>query len=86
LSALANLASTAGRVGSTRDPLAVGKIPQHRVEQRPVHTGLIHGGDRSRRGVRLLTMRQGRRTLFPEMDLGIDDRHLAYPFAGILIG
>jgi hypothetical protein len=32
------------------------------------------------RGVRLLTMLRGRRTLFPEMNLAIDDQHLAYPF------
>jgi len=54
-------------------------IPQDRVDQRPVHTGLIHGGDRLLRGVRLLTMLRGRRTLFPEMNLAIDDQHLAYP-------
>src|SRR5271165_2169447 len=48
-------------------------VPQHRVDQRPVHTGLIHGGDRLLRGVRLLTMWWGRRTFFPEMNLAIDD-------------
>ena len=48
-------------------------IPQHRVDQRPVHTGLIHRGDRLLAGVRLLTVWRGRRTLFPEMNLAIDD-------------
>jgi hypothetical protein len=50
------------------------------VDQRPVHTGLIHGGDCLLRGVRLLTMWRGRRTLFPQMNLAIDDQHPAYPF------
>jgi len=48
-------------------------IPQHRVDQRPVHTGLIHRGDRLLAGVRLLTVWRRRRTLFPEMNLAIDD-------------
>ncbi len=54
-------------------------IPQDRVDQRPVYTGLIHGGDRLLRRVWLLTMLRGRRTFFPEMNLAIDDQHLAYP-------
>ena len=48
-------------------------IPQHRVDQRPVHAGLIHRGDRLLARVRLLMMWRGRRTLFPEMNLAIDD-------------
>jgi hypothetical protein len=55
-------------------------IPQHRVDQRPVHTGFVHGGDRLLRGVGLGAMWWGRRTLFPEMNLAIDDQHPAYPF------
>src|SRR5713101_2627453 len=55
-------------------------IPQHRADQRPVRTAFVHGGDRLLRGVRLLTMWPGRRTVFPEMNLAIDDQHLAYPF------
>ena len=48
-------------------------IPQHRVDQRQVHTGLIRRGDRLLAGVRLLTVWRRRRTLFPEMNLAIDD-------------
>ena len=50
-------------------------IPQHRVDQRPVDTGFVHGGDRLLRGVGLLTMWRGRRPLFPKMNLAIDDQH-----------
>ena len=49
------------------------------MDQRPVHTGLVHRGDRLLGGERLLSMLRGRRTLFPEMNLAIDDQHLAHP-------
>jgi hypothetical protein len=66
------------RTASMANSFRVG-IPQHGVNQRPVHTALIHGGDRLLGGVRLLTMRRGRRALFPEMNLAINDQHPAYP-------
>jgi len=55
-------------------------IPQDRVDQRPVDTGLIHGGDRLLGGVRLLTMLRGGRALFPQVNLAIGDQHRAHPF------
>ena len=54
-------------------------IPQHGVDQRPVDAGFVHRGDRLCRRERLLTMLRGRRPLFPEMNLAIDDQHPAYP-------
>ena len=49
------------------------------MDQRPVHASLVHRGDRLLGGVRLLAMLRGRRSFFPEMDLGIDDQHPTYP-------
>jgi hypothetical protein len=56
------------------------RVPQHRVDQRAVDAGLVHRGDRFLRRVRLLAVLRRWRALFPEMDLPVDDQHLAYPF------
>jgi hypothetical protein len=51
------------------------RVPQHRVDQCPVDAGLIHPRDRLLRRIRFLAMVRGRRALFPEMDLSVDDQH-----------
>src|SRR6202011_6077781 len=56
------------------------RVPQHRVDQRAVDTGFIHRGDRLLCRVRLLAVLRRWRALVPEMDLRVDDQHLAYPF------
>src|SRR5262249_4949919 len=56
------------------------RVPQHRVDQRPVDARLIHARYRLFRRIRFLTMMRGRRAFLPKMDLCIDDQHLAYPF------
>ena len=51
------------------------RVPQHRVDQRPVDAGLIHAGNRLFGRIGLLAMVRGRRALFPEMDLCVGDQH-----------
>ena len=67
------------RTASCASSFEVG-IPQHRMDQRPVHPSLVHRGDRLLGRVWLLAMLRGRRPLLPEMNLGIDNQHPIYPF------
>ncbi len=51
------------------------RVPQHRVDQRPVDAGRIHAGDRLLGRIGRLAVVRRRRAFFPEMDLSIDDQH-----------
>ena len=68
------------RTASTASSFEV-RVPQHRVDQCPVDAGLIHARYRLLSRIGLLAMVRGRRALFPEMDLCVDDQHWCAPSA-----